>query len=119
VAIFCGAAADGAEVTIYGDGAQTRDYIYVADVVAAFLAAGRTTIDGVLNVSTATETSVRELAERLRVAARHAPARAGEVARSCLDASAATERLGWRPSVSLADGLERTLRAVARRGGCG
>jgi UDP-glucose 4-epimerase len=117
VAIFCGAAAAGQAVTIYGDGKQTRDYIYVADVVAAFLAAGRSAVDGVLNVATGTETSVRDLAERLGLQARHAPARAGEVARSCLDATAAVERLGWRASVPLADGLERTLRAVARRGG--
>src|SRR3954447_25326841 len=114
VAIFCGAAAEGAPVTIYGDGTQTRDYVYVGDVVAAFAAAGRAAIDGVLNISTGRETSLCDLAGRLGVATRFAAPRAGEVKRSCLDPAAAAERLGWRAEVRLAHGLERTLRAVGR-----
>jgi UDP-glucose 4-epimerase len=114
VAIFCGAAVEETPITIFGDGTQTRDYIYVADVVAAFRAAGRAAVDGVMNVSTGTETSVRDLADRLGLETRFAPHRAGEVDRSCLDPTAAAERLGWRAEVPLADGLERTLRAVRR-----
>jgi UDP-glucose 4-epimerase len=115
IAIFCGAAAEGApEVTIFGDGSQTRDYIYVGDVVAAFVAAGRSGLDGVLNVATGTETPLTDVAAQLGLTAQHAPPRPGEVERSCLDPTAAAERLGWRAEVPLADGLERTLRAVAR-----
>src|SRR5690242_91933 len=85
VAIFCGAAVEETPITIYGDGTQTRDYIYVADVVAAFRAAGRADVGGVMNVSTGTETSVRDLADRLRLEMHFADHRAGEVERSCLD----------------------------------
>ncbi len=65
VAIFTGAAREGRTATIYGDGAQTRDYVHVTDVVAAFVAAGRSPVTGVLNVSTGHETSVAELAQLL------------------------------------------------------
>jgi UDP-glucose 4-epimerase len=114
VAIFCGAAAEGQPVTVYGDGTQTRDYIYVADVVAAFTAAGRADLEGVVNIATGRETSVSELAQQLGLEPRFAPRRAGEVARSCLDPAAAAERLGWRAQTPLGEGLERTLRAVER-----
>ena len=114
VAIFCGAAAESHAVTIYGDGRQTRDYIYVADVVEAFTAAGRAGIDGVMNISTGRETAVCDLADRLGLERRFAPHRPGEVARSCLDPALAAARLGWRAETTLAEGLERTLRAVER-----
>ena len=100
-------------MTIYGDGEQTRDYVYVGDVVAAVLAAlGRD--GGVFNVGTGTETSVNELFEACRrvagveAGATHAPARAGDVIRSVLDVSRAERELGWRPQTSLADGLAKT-----------
>jgi UDP-glucose 4-epimerase len=114
VAIFCGAAAENHPVTIYGDGRQTRDYIYVADVVEAFTAAGRAGIDGVMNISTGRETAVADLADRLGLERRFAPHRPGEVARSCLDPALAAARLDWRAETTLAEGLERTLRAVER-----
>jgi UDP-glucose 4-epimerase len=107
VAIFTGAAREGRTATIYGDGGQTRDYVYVSDVVAAFAAAGPAPVTGVLNVSTGRETSVAELASLLRLETRHEPGRAGEIARSCLDPTAALRSLGWRAQVSLAEGLER------------
>jgi UDP-glucose 4-epimerase len=116
VAIFCGAAAERAPVTVYGDGTQTRDYIYVADVVEAFVAAGRAGIEGVLNISTGRETSVGDLTRRLGLETTFAPHRRGEVARSCLDPTAAAERLGWRAQTPLDEGLQRTLRAVERPG---
>jgi len=94
---------------IFGDGRQTRDYVHVSDVVAAFAAAGRSPVTGVLNVSTGHETSVAELAELFGVRTDGQPGRPGEVTRSCLDPSAAQQALGWRARVTLAEGL-RTLR---------
>jgi len=112
IAIFAGAAAEGRPVTVFGDGSQTRDYVYVADVVSGFLAAADSGATGEINIGTGVETSVRELAEAFGVEMRFVPARTGEVARSCLDVSRAAELLGWRAEVTLADGLERTLAAV-------
>ena len=107
VAIFAAAAAAGSPAVVFGNGRQTRDYVHVDDAVDAFLAAGRSSIGGVLNVSTGRETSVREIADRLHVVVEHAPARHGELLRSCLDPSAARLALGWRARISLADGLGR------------
>jgi UDP-glucose 4-epimerase len=107
VAIFAAASAAGSPVTVFGDGLQTRDYVHVDDAVDAFLAAGRSSIGGVLNVSTGVETPVREIAERLDVVVEQAPPRHGELVRSCLDPSAARRALGWRARTTLADGLAR------------
>ena len=114
IAIFCAAAAAGMAVTIYGDGEQTRDFVYVGDVVEAFLAAGATHRCGCCNIATGRETSVRELARLLELDAGYAPARAGEVRRSCLDPAYAAELLGWRPRTALPDGLQWTLTSMAR-----
>jgi UDP-glucose 4-epimerase len=112
IAIFAGATAEERAVTVYGDGSQTRDYVYVADVVSGFLAAADSDATGPVNIGTQVETSVQELVDALGVEARFAPARTGEVARSCLDVSRAAEVLGWCAEVPLAEGLERTLAAV-------
>jgi UDP-glucose 4-epimerase len=118
VAIFSAAASEGRPATIYGDGLQTRDYVYVADVVRAFLAAARSDVDGVVNVSTGIETSLLELAATLGLETVMAPGRPGEVTRSCLDPARAHATLGWSATVTLADGLERTLtRAAPPRAG--
>jgi len=109
VARYCDAVLDGRPATVFGDGRQTRDYLYVEDAVAAFLLAGDDDAEGVLNVGTGTETSVLELAHHLGLEPRHEPARPGEVHRSALDARAAGAALGWRARTPLADGLERTL----------
>jgi UDP-glucose 4-epimerase len=109
VAIFCGAAVARTDVVIYGDGRQTRDYIYVEDVVAAWLAAARSDATGALNVSTGRETSIVELASALGLAHRFAPGRPGEIERSCLDPTAAARALGWRAKATLIEGLERTM----------
>lgn len=111
VAIFAGAAAEGHPVTIYGDGRQTRDYIYVADVVAAFVAAGRSRVEGVLNVGTGIETSVSELAAIMGVETAHACPRPGEVDRSCLSIERIRGALGWEPRTPLHDGIGRTVPA--------
>jgi UDP-glucose 4-epimerase len=111
VAIFCGLAARGGRPTIFGDGAQTRDYVYVGDVVEAFMLAASCERAGTWNIGTGTETSVLRLAELVGEAAgrpfepRFAPARPGELARSALDASAAAQALGWKPATSLVEGI--------------
>ena len=112
IAIFAGAVAEERPVTVFGDGTQTRDYVYVGDVVAGFLAAADADVTGAINIGTGVETSVLELVAALGAEARHAPQRAGEVARSCLDVSRAAERLGWRSRVPLSEGLQQTVAAV-------
>jgi UDP-glucose 4-epimerase len=113
VAIFCGASAAGRAAQLFGDGRQTRDFVYVGDVVAAFMAAGAARATGALNVSTGRETSLLELAAALGLATRSGPDRLGEVRRSCLDPAAAARELGWRAGMPLAEGLERTRAALA------
>ena len=121
VAIFCGRLLEGRPLTVYGDGAQTRDYVFVEDVARANLAAATKPLPpagGVdaraFNISTAEETSVLELARVMgRVAGsdapvEHAPARAGELQRSAATADKAAEWLGWKPAVTLRTGLART-----------
>jgi UDP-glucose 4-epimerase len=112
VAIFSGCAAEGRVATIFGDGTQTRDYVYVGDVARAFVAAGRSDVEGVVNVSTGVETSLRELAATLRLDTVNAPGRQGEIQRSALDAGRARCELGWEAQVPLSDGLAHTLDAA-------
>ena len=121
VAIFGKRLTAGESLVIYGDGGQTRDYVYVGDVAQANLAATRgkppmvdCLDDAAFNIGTGRETSVKDLAQLLmagagrEVAIRHDPARAGELARSALNCAKAGETWGWRPAVALADGLKRT-----------
>jgi UDP-glucose 4-epimerase len=112
IALFCDAAVRGAPVTVFGDGEQTRDFVYVGDVVEAFLAAADAEACGCCNVGTGRETPIRELAAALGLEAVAAPGRPGEVRRSCLDAGRAVALLGWRARTSLRYGLERTLAAA-------
>ncbi|ACL65351.1 NAD-dependent epimerase/dehydratase [Anaeromyxobacter dehalogenans 2CP-1] len=115
VAIFCGRLLEGRPCTVYGDGGQTRDYVFVGDVARANLLAAERRHDGPLNVGTGVETDVNALYAHLARAAgvdrpaEHAPARPGEQRRSCIDPSLAARAIGWRPEVPLADGLARTL----------
>ena len=116
VAIFCGRILEGSPVTIYGDGGQTRDYVFVGDVVRANVAALGSSVSGAFNIGTGVETSVNQLYEELaRIAgtsraAEFGPARAGEQRRSVILPERAAKELGWRPQVELADGLAQTLR---------
>lgn len=119
VAIFCGCLATGRTPTIYGDGRQTRDFVYVGDVVEANLIAAASDVTGSYNVGTGAETSVLDLVAALDglgagapLAPVHAEARAGEVRRSCLDPARARGALGWEPRTPLAEGLRRTLERV-------
>jgi UDP-glucose 4-epimerase len=111
IAIYCHAARERQGVRVFGDGRQTRDFVYVGDVTKAFIAASEDGADGTYNIGTGQETTVLELVERLDLEASFEPERPGEVRRSCLDPSAAQDALGWRAEVPLAAGLERTLRA--------
>jgi UDP-glucose 4-epimerase len=113
VAILSAAACEGRTATIYGDGEQTRDYLYVRDAVGAFLAAAHSHAQGVLNISTGIETTVLDLARTLSVQTVFADARAGEVTRSCLDPRRAASSLGWTAAVSLAEGLRETVAKTA------
>jgi UDP-glucose 4-epimerase len=119
IAIFCGLLTSGGRPTVFGDGTQTRDYIYVGDVVSAALAAGDSGVTGPVNIGTGRETNVLELAEALGRLGQNdsfepefAPARTGEVQRITIDASRAERELGWRPQMSLDEGLRLTLAAV-------
>jgi len=116
VAIFCGLLKNGGRPTVYGDGTQTRDYIYVGDVVAAALAAAESDASGPINIGTGIETDVLELASRLgELGGREdfepefEPPRTGEVQRIALDPGRAERELGWRPEATLDDGLRLTL----------
>ena len=117
VAIFCGRILDGQPVTIYGDGEQTRDYIFVSDVARANLAALNSKASGVaLNIGTGIETNVNDLYATLAAiadfptAAEHESERPGEQRRSVISPARAQATLGWRPEKRLKDGLGDTFK---------
>jgi UDP-glucose 4-epimerase len=120
VAIFCGKLLAGETATVYGDGRQTRDYVYVGDVVRANLAAlSATGVRGEVNIGAGREVSVLDLVAALNDLAGdrgfsvgHAPPRTGEVQRSCLDVTLAREALGWTAEMELSEGLRITLEAT-------
>ena len=120
VAIFCAQVARGQAPTIYGDGKQTRDYVYVADVVEAFLAAtGYPGDEAVFNVGTGTATSVVDLLDGINAAAgttiepTFAPARAGESRHVALDCARAAVELNWVPATSIDAGVRLTYHELA------
>ncbi len=127
VAIFGSRVRRGDALTVYGDGAQTRDYVFVEDVAGANLAATRwkapgapRSIDDVaFNVGTGIETSVLDLVRGFRAATgaeitvEHASPRPGELRRSAVNPVRAAATLGWRPDVSLTEGLRRTYDWIA------
>jgi UDP-glucose 4-epimerase len=126
VAIFCNKLLEGEPLTVFGDGRQTRDYVFAGDVARANLAAATVSLPDprevdvrAFNIGTGRETSVLELAESLRRAAgksvplAHLPARAGELPRSAVSNDKAVASLGWRPTVNLEDGLRMTYEYFA------
>jgi len=122
VAIFCHRLLTGQTPVINGDGEQTRDYVYVEDVAAANLQAlEHPEVVGSVNIGTGIETSVNALHRTLARSAdlgthaEHGPAKPGEQRRSCLNPALAKRCLGWAPTVSLDDGLGRTLQFFRRQ----
>ena len=129
VAIFCGRILDGRALTVFGDGEQTRDYVFVGDVARANLAAATRPLPppgGVdaraFNVGTSRETSVRELATILGEVAKStsspvefAAARPGELQRSAVRIDKAGKWLGWTPQVTLREGLAKTFEWFAEQ----
>jgi UDP-glucose 4-epimerase len=114
VAIFCGALLEGRTPRVFGNGEQTRDYVYVADIVEAMLAAGGSNVVGTFNVGTGVETSVLELGRMISEACDRpfepemAPPRAGEVQRIAISSVRAERELGWTARTALPDGLAQT-----------
>ena len=120
VAIFCGRYVSGGQPKIFGDGTQTRDYIYVGDLVDAIVAAGDSDVHGAINIGTEEETTVLDLIDALNAAGdrtepfepEFAPARMGELDRSCLAVTRAREVLGWEARTNVRDGIAQTLASV-------
>lgn len=119
IAIFCGGLKQGLQPVVYGDGRQTRDYIYIDDIVSAAIAASRSEVSGPFNIGHGKETSVLDLVQAL---GRHAgdssfkpqfaPHRPGEIQRNALDPARAASKLGWQAEVGIAEGIEKTLASV-------
>jgi len=119
IAIFCGKLLEGGTPMIFGTGEQTRDYVYVGDVVRANLAAAESHANGAFNIGLGVQTSVLQLVEALReisgeddFEAELAPPRRGEVQHIAIDPARACGELGWEPHITLRDGLERTLASL-------
>jgi UDP-glucose 4-epimerase len=114
VAIFCGALLAGSAPKVFGNGEQTRDYIFVGDVVSAFLAASSRDVTGAINVGTGREASVFDVGNAIAAAygtsfdPEMAPTRPGEVQRIAISDKLARERLDWSAETSLEEGLRLT-----------
>jgi UDP-glucose 4-epimerase len=121
MAIFCQRLVKGEPLTVFGTGEQTRDFVYVGDIVTANLAALSYDSSGTWNIGTGQEVSINEAVNVLRSVGQkeslmvhdvvYAAARDGEVQRSCLDASLAHKELNWKNQTSLEEGLTNTLRS--------
>lgn len=116
VAIFSSIMLKGGSPVINGDGNQTRDYVYVKDVVEANMRAIESNFVGCVNIGTSKETSVNELFAALKqvsgnnsIIKNHGPAKQGEAYRSSLDYSLAKKTLGWQPKTSVKEGLKLTF----------
>jgi UDP-glucose 4-epimerase len=121
VAIFMGKMLAGEQPLINGNGRQTRDFVFVDDVVEANLAAMGKEVQGIYNVGTAEETSINDLFRLLVELTNagckelHGPAKKGEQARSVVDISRLRQELGWEPKVPLREGLKRTVEFFRER----
>src|SRR5918995_2273316 len=121
IAIFCGKLLEGDRATIFGSGEQTRDYVYVDDVVDANLRAAESDASGPINIGLGQQRSVLDIVRVLNghsdngFQPEHAPERPGEVQHNALDPSRAREALGWEAKVELEEGLKRTLDSLRRR----
>jgi UDP-glucose 4-epimerase len=115
---FCSRALRGERLVIYGDGRQTRDFVYVGDVVDAFLAAADCEMPGIWNIGTGVEVSILDVAAIISdISGRpfdpeFAPFRAGELERSAISAELALRVLGWYPVTTLAEGVRAVYRWI-------
>lgn len=115
VAIFAGKLLKNEPIDITGDGEQTRDFVYVADVVSANLAALNSDKPGVYNIGTGQETNINEIARLMKELSRsqseikHGPKKPGEQMLSCLDPTLAKSKLGWAPKINIEEGLGKTI----------
>ena len=122
IAIFAGALLDGQQARINGTGEQTRDYVFVEDVVRANMAASELDLDGIFNVGTGVETSVNDLYAAITRAlgidtpAEHGPAKAGEQMRSVLDGTRLRRAAKLPEPVAIEEGLRRTVEWLRGRG---
>ena len=116
VSIFANKYLKNEEPTIYGDGEQTRDYIYVKDVVSALIKASMIEENQFLNIGTGIETSVNDLANSMKIQFKseinpiYKPAREGELNRSVLNNTKAKKELNWKPEYSLDDGMKQVFK---------
>ncbi len=116
VSIFANKYLKNEEPTIYGDGEQTRDYIYVKDVVSALIKASKIEENHFLNIGTGIETSVNDLANSMKIQFKseinpiYKPAREGELNRSVLNNTKAKKELNWKPRYSLDDGMKQVFK---------
>lgn len=121
IAIFCGKMLLGKQPIINGDGNQTRDFVFVNDVIEANILAIKKNKTGIFNIGTAKETDINTIFGKLKKLAkskceeRHGPPEMGEQKRSCLDFSKVKRELGWQPKHSLEEGLEKTLEWFKQR----
>lgn len=117
ISIFCEQLQQGQELVVFGDGDQTRDFVYVADVVAAnMLALEHPDVTGVYNVSTETSTSLNELIIAFEqvvghpITVQHEPARIGDIKHSLLSIKKVARDLSYEPSIKLLEGLKETFK---------
>lgn len=116
ISIFSERMANGAPISIFGTGKQTRDYVYVEDVVRANMLAMTSSCQGTYNIGTGKQTSVNTLFKQLKTLTRYPlqatyePAIPGEMLRSCLSAKKAKKELGWEPKTTLESGLKKTVK---------
>ncbi len=121
VSIFVDYAVNGKKLLINGDGLQTRDFVYVGDVVDAITTATENDYVGEINIATGKETSLLEIIESIefflgrKIAKEHLPAKAGEQRRSALDYARAKEIIGWLPAIGLSEGIKKTIEWASGR----
>ncbi len=119
ISVFCKQVAEQKPLQINGDGENTRDFVYVEDIVRANIAAAKQDISGVFNISTETEVSLNTLVELLQECSEgalevtHAEPREGDIIRSCLANKKAKQQLSWEPQESLISGLKKTLDSLS------
>lgn len=121
ISIFADQMLHGKPVTVFGTGKQTRDFVYVEDVVRANMLAMQKNVEGVFNIGTGKQTDINTIVRKLQkmtqyqLPVRHVPAAAGDIMHSALDARLARAKLGWEPRVRLDEGLDKTVKWFATK----